>query len=106
MHTHMYQLGGAWKTKEGVDFTIKAFTRQERKKLLGNGWFDSLEDAMAIPAVVEVIEEVKQITSSSQLKDFLREQITSLGGTFDKRSGVEKLEEQLAGLQDGDTNES
>lgn len=104
MHTHMFKMGGIWKTEGGQDYTVKACNRQERKERLGKGWFDSLDDAMAIPAEVVEVKEVKQITTSAQLKDHLREQITDLGGTFDKRSGVEKLEEQLGDLKDGDTD--
>ncbi len=105
MHTHMFKMGGIWETKGGIAYTVKAFNRSDRKKMIGNGWFDSLEDAMALPAEVVEVKEVKQITTSAQLKDHLREQITELGGTFDKRSGIEKLEEQLEVLKDGDTDE-
>lgn len=100
----MFKLGGIWQTKSGIEYTAKAFNRLDRKKALGNGWFDSLADAMAIP--VEVVEEVPKITTSAQLKEHLREQIINLGGSFDKRSGVEKLEEQLEEIKHDDSNEN
>lgn len=103
MHTHMFKLGGMWKTKSGVEYTAKAFNHQDRKKMKGTGWFDTLEKALSGPAEVKEVKVL--ITGSEQLKEYLREQITNLGGSFDKRSGIEKLEDQLEELKNGDSNQ-
>lgn len=104
----MFKLGGIWSTKAGIEYTVKAFSHQERKKMKGTGWFDTLAEALTqtvAPVEVEEVKEVRVISTSAQLKEFIREQITELGGIFDKRSGVEKLEEQLEELKNGNSDE-
>lgn len=101
----MYKLGGIRKTQDGVEYTIKAFNHQERKKMKGTGWFDTLSGAISNTVEAVEVEEVRVISTSAQLKEFIRDQITELGGVFDKRSGVEKLEEQLEELKNGNSDE-
>jgi len=98
MHTHLYKAGGAWKTEDGVEYTIKAFDRLGGRAAIKSGdWYKSLEDALAIEAefVKEDDEHEKQ----------LRDKIKLRGGSPAGRSSLKTLEAQLKGLEDGDSNE-
>lgn len=43
---HVYKLGGAWATKSGVDYSIKAINSEDKENALSSGWFVSLEAAI------------------------------------------------------------
>lgn len=43
---HVYKKGGAWKTEEGVKYTVKAINRKELKKYLDLGFSSSLDLAL------------------------------------------------------------
>ena len=45
---HVYKKGGAWKTKEGVKYTVKAINRKELKKFLDLGFSSSLDSALSV----------------------------------------------------------
>lgn len=98
MHTHLYKAGGAWKTEDGVEFTIKAFDRLGGRAAIKSGdWYKSLEDALAIEA--EFSKE------DDEHEKELRGKIKLLGGSPAGRSSIKTLEAQLKGLEDGDNNE-
>ena len=93
---HLYKSGGDWKTKSGASYTVKAFNKREVNEAINNGWCLSLDDATAIEAV---------FTEDKTAEKSLREEIKKLGGKPAGRSSIAKLEAQLEGLKDGDTNE-
>lgn len=61
MFTHVYKAGGAWKTRDGFEYTVKAVSRSERAKLLNDGWFNSLEDAMSIEGEATKVDDKKKL---------------------------------------------
>lgn len=89
---HVFKQGGNWKDKNGDSYTIKAIHESKRSAFLDDGWFLSLEDAMAIELVA--IPE-----SGSDYEAELRAKIKELGGKPGGRSSIETLESQLAELK-------
>lgn len=83
---HVFKKGGAWKTKQGEEYTVKAVHNHEFHDYLADGWFSSLEDCFAL-------------VSDDDYKKELRDQIKALGGKPAGSSSVEKLEKQLEELQ-------
>lgn len=101
MHTHLYKAGGAWKTSDGIEYTVKAFDRLGGRAAIKTGeWYKSLEDALAIEAESEVISEY-----GSEHEKELRANIKALGGKAAGRSSIKRLEAQLEELENGDDNE-
>ena len=100
MHTHLYKAGGPWKTKDGVEYTIKAFDRLGGRAAFKTGdWYKSLKDALAIEAESEVVKE-----EGSEHEKELRANIKALGGSPAGRSSIKRLEAQLEELKNGDVN--
>lgn len=91
---HVYKSGGKWKTKGGQDYTIKAISLSQKNKHIDDGWFLSLEDALAIESTSDPIPE-----QGSDYEVKLRAEIKELGGTPGGRSSIETLEKQLASLK-------
>lgn len=101
MHTHLYKSGGAWKTADGIEYTIKAFDRLGGRAAFKSGeWYKSLGDALAIEAESEVVSE-----EGSEREKELRGKIKKLGGKAAGRSSIGTLEAQLEELENGDDNE-
>ena len=47
---NVFKLGGAWKTKGGLEYTVKPINNRDKDKYLSGGWFLSIEDADCIEA--------------------------------------------------------
>ena len=94
---HVFKPGGAWKAKGGQEYTIKAVNDWQVSEFLNDGWFTSLNDALAIEVVPE---------SGSDYEAELRSKIKSLGGTPAGRSSIKTLEKQLAKLEKADGDEA
>jgi hypothetical protein len=83
---HVFKKGGAWKTRQGEEYTIKAVQAHEFHDYLADGWFSCLEDCFAL-------------VSEDEYEKELRDQIKALGGKAAGRSSIETLEKQLEELQ-------
>ncbi len=87
---HVFKPGGAWKTKGGQEYTIKAVNDWQVSEFLNDGWFTSLDDALAIEVTPE---------TGSDYETELRGKIKALGGSPAGRSSIKTLENQLAKLE-------
>lgn len=99
MAIHIYKLGGAWKSKDGVAFTAKTIDRKAARKLLKEEWFETLEDAIAAKPM-----PAAPVPDSEGYKKDLRDKIKALGGVPNGNSSLARLEAQLKEFEDGDNN--
>ena len=96
---HVFKKGGAWKTKQGEEYTIKAVQAHEFHDYLAEGWFTELEDCFAIEAEEGSDCFAIEAEEGSDYEAELRFKIKELGGKPAGRSSIEKLEKQLEELQ-------
>jgi len=96
----VYKAGGAWKTKEGVEYTSEiVHTAIELKKRLANGWVRNLSE---LKKAEPKAEDNKSGEQMSDRERFLRDEIEKLTGKKPGgRSTVETLEKQYAELSEG-----
>jgi len=108
---HVYKLGGIYKTKDGQSFDVKCVN--DASKYVGNGWFYSLEDALAIDGQFSSSDDNKEFKvgmsgsvpeSGSDYEKELRQKIKNLGGKPAGRSSLATLEAQYAELKNADDN--
>lgn len=89
---HVFKKDGAWKTKDGVEYTVKHIQESLKSEYLSEGWCLNLDDALAI-------ESTAVPESGSEYEADLRAKIKELGGKPGGRSSIETLENQLAELE-------
>lgn len=89
---HVYKQGGAWTSKDGESYTIKAVNSFDLDQYLNDGWTTNLEDAFSIKAEYKPVE-------TSDYEGEMRQKIKSLGGTASSRSKLSTLEKQLKALE-------
>lgn len=80
---HVYKKGGERKTKDGQSYTIEAVSTEKFEGFLADGWYASLEDALAIE---HDDEDEKQV---------LIDELAEFGIKKNKRSSVEALQAEL-----------
>lgn len=56
---NVFKLGGAWKTKSGLEYTVKPINNRDKDKYLSKGWFLSIEDADCIEVKPVKAKKVK-----------------------------------------------
>lgn len=98
---HVFKAGGEH-TSNGKAFTLKCINDKYLDEHLAEGWFSSLEKALANAADNSVQEDIPE--SGSDYEAELRAKITALGGKAGGRSSIKTLEKQLAELQNDSEN--
>ena len=64
---HIYKSGGIRKTKNGLEYTIKAVSEEAMVAHIKDGWVSSIEELEA-KKPVEVLEEKEEIKTEGGLK--------------------------------------
>lgn len=106
---HIFKPDGAWKDKDGFEYSVKSVDYRDIEGFISNGWFKSLEDAKAIQhePIKPVLPEPKHTEDNQDdlgvdggaYERELRDKISALGGTAGGRSSIATLEKKLAELE-------
>lgn len=80
---HVFKQGGDWKSKGGIEYTVKAVNDGEYHEYLNGGWYASLEDALAIEH------------DDEDEKQALIDELAEFGIKKNKRSSIEALQAEL-----------
>lgn len=94
---HVFKSGGEH-ISNGKAFTLKCINDKYLDDHLADGWFTTLEKALASEAQEDISE------SGSDYEAILRAEITALGGKAGGRSSIKTLEKQLAELKNDSEN--
>lgn len=62
---HVFKQGGDWKTASGSEYTVKAVNDWDVDDHLDDGWYLSLEDALAIIVEAKPKTRKKAVTNDS-----------------------------------------
>lgn len=102
---HFFKPGGPWKTKDGIEYTIKAVSMEDESRYYGTGWFDSMEAMVASIGDRDEDGDIDKDDAEKAFRDRLLDEIEELSGKRPHhRTSMENLEAQLKELRDGDDN--